>query len=46
MREEYGMRWQGLDREMGLNDKHFFIDGEEKRDFIGILTASALLPIC
>lgn len=45
MREEYGMRWRGLDREMGLNDKLFFVDGEEKRDFIGILTTPALLPI-
>lgn len=32
MREEYGMRWRGLDREMGLNDKLFFIDGEEKKE--------------
>lgn len=40
-REEYGMRWRGLDREMGLNDKLFFIDGEgEKGYFISILTTS------
>lgn len=32
MREEYEMSSRGLDREMGLNDKLFFIDGEGKKD--------------
>lgn len=47
MREEYGMRWRGLDREMGLNDKLFFINGEEKkrlyRHFDYLCTAAYLL---
>lgn len=48
MREECGMRWRGLDREMRLSDKPaFFIDGEEKkrlyRHFDYLCTAASLL---
>lgn len=46
MREEYGMRWRGLDREMGLDDKLFFIDGEgKKRLYQPFEYLSALLAI-
>lgn len=47
MREEYGMRCRGLDREMGLNDKLFFYRWRRKKEtyrhFDYLCTAAYLL---